>query len=221
MIDAEAQRARWRSELDQGLGEMRLALDNQRQGVLVAYLALLMKWNRAYNLTAVRDPVVAVSRQLLDSLAVLPLLSGTRMLDLGSGAGLPGIPVAIARPDVHVTLLDANSKKCRFMEQAKLELQLANISVVCARVERFQPDCAFDLILSRAFAALPEIFRLASHLLKAEGGMLALKGKVPHQELVRLADQGVRSKVFPLKVAGTEGSRTAVRLWRDREGESE
>lgn len=210
MIDADAQRARWRKALEQGLAAMRIDLEADRQRLLVDYLTLLMKWNRAYNLTAVRDPEAAVSRQLLDSLAVLPLLTGTQMLDLGSGPGLPGIPLAVARPDIHVTLLDANSKKCRFMDQAKLELVIPNITVVCSRVEHYRPAGAFDLILSRAFAALPEIFTLASHLLSPGGGMLALKGKVPHAEIAQLAHQGVRSAIHPLQVAGTDGVRHAI-----------
>ena len=202
----------WQRQLAAGLEAMRLQLEQAQRQTLLDYLALLAKWNRAYNLTAVRNPAEAVSRQLLDSLVVLPLLTGSRILDLGSGAGLPGIPLAIARPDIRVTLLDANRKKCRFMEQAKLELAIPNIEVVCVRVEHYRPEAGFELILSRAFASLPDMVAQASRLLVPDGAMLALKGKLPRAEISQLEQRGMGLQIHRLRVPGTDGERHAIRL---------
>lgn len=211
-MESAALGERWQQQLAAGLERMELHLEADQRQTLVAYLTLLMKWNRAYNLTAVRDPQAVVSRQLLDSLAVLPLLTGRRMLDLGSGPGLPGVPLAVARPDIEMTLLDANSKKCRFLQQVKLELAIANVEIVCARVEHYRPRRPFELVVSRAFAGLREMYASASALLAPKGTMLALKGKLPRAELAELNRLGMQPEVYPLVIPGNDGARHAIRI---------
>jgi 16S rRNA (guanine527-N7)-methyltransferase len=188
---------------------MGVELDEVRQQRLLEYLELLFKWNRIFNLTAVRDPAIAVSRQLLDSLAVLPLVRGRRLLDVGSGAGLLGIPLAIARPGWQLVLLDSNSKKTRFLNQVKLELGLENMAVVHDRVERYQGPGGFDTITSRAFSALPPLIELSRHLRAPDGRWVALKGRVPKDEIKTL-DSGLAVEVVPLRVPGEKGERHAV-----------
>lgn len=178
---------------------------------LLDYLALLQKWNRTFNLTAIRDPDVMVSRQLLDSLSIHDLLKGERVLDVGSGAGLPGIPLAILNPGRVFTLLDTSSKKTRFLNQVRLELALNNMQVVQSRVEQYQPVQLFDNITSRAFAALPEMLCLTRHLLAPEGYWLAMKGAVPTDELSALGSE-YHFDTHPLKVPGEAGKRHAVLL---------
>ena len=201
----------WQEQLDAGLEAMGIGLPPSRRRLLLDYLSLLFKWNRAFNLTAVRDPNVAVSRQLLDSLSILPLVQGERLLDLGSGAGLPGLPLALARPDWKVTVLDSNAKKARFLRQAKLELGLKNVEVVQARVERYQREPGFDTITSRAFATLAELVTLSRHLLAPGGLWLAMKGRLPQGELAALP-LDLSTEVVPLRVPGEKGQRHAVLL---------
>ena len=196
----------WPEQLASGLAQMGLELGEEQQERLLAYLQLLHKWNRAFNLTAVRDPAIAVSRQLLDSLSVLPLVRGPRVLDLGSGAGLPGIPLAIARPDWQLTLLDANGKKTRFLDQVRLELGLENVEVVHGRAEEYQAGELFQTVVTRAFAALPRMVELSRHLLASEGRWVAMKGRVPRDEIEALGD-GFSVQVVPLEVPGEGGAR--------------
>ena len=169
--------------LDRGLGEMALALPAGARERLLDYVALLVKWNRTYNLTAIRDPLAMVPHHLLDSLAVLPHLplaaAGGRIADAGSGAGLPGIALAIARPGWRVALAEAKQKKCAFLRQAAIELALANVEVHEGRVESWRPATLFDVVISRAFAALEEFIATCRHLI-APGGMLAaMRGAAP------------------------------------------
>src|SRR5688572_10076273 len=138
--------------LHDGLAKLRLELREHDSKRLLIYLALLQKWNQTYNLTAVREPEKMVSHHLLDSLSVLPHLNGSRVVDVGSGAGLPGIPLAIARPEWQVTLLDSNHKKASFLRQVVMELMLTNVAVHCGRVEELPSASGFDLVISRAFA---------------------------------------------------------------------
>jgi 16S rRNA (guanine527-N7)-methyltransferase len=169
--------------LDRGLGEMALTLPGGARERLLEYVALLVKWNRTYNLTAIRDPLAMVAHHLLDSLAVLPHLPlaearGT-LADAGSGPGLPGIPLAIARPGWSIALAESNQKKCAFLRQALIELELANIAVHEGRVEAWRPEPLFDVVISRAFAALEEFIATCRHLV-APGGMLAaMRGAPP------------------------------------------
>jgi 16S rRNA (guanine527-N7)-methyltransferase len=198
-------------ELAAGIAQMGLDVTAQQQEKLLEYLALLHKWNKVYNLTAIREPEQMVSNHLLDSLAVLPYLWPRRWLDVGSGGGLPGIVLAVMRPEWSFTLLDSNSKKTGFVQQAAIELGLRNVDVRCERVERWQPEQKFDGIISRAFAEAAEFVELTRHLL-AEGGRWAAMKGVPEQELVRLPEGIKVEKVVTLHVPKLEAARSLVVL---------
>ena len=168
--------------LDRGLGELALDLPGGARERLLDYMALLVKWNRTYNLTAIRDPLAMVGHHLLDSLAVLPhlpLAAAGRIADAGSGAGLPGIPLAIARPDWHVALAEANQKRAAFLRQAAIELRLSNVEVHEGRVEAWRPQPLFDAVISRAFAALADFIVACRHLLAPAGALAAMTGAAP------------------------------------------
>jgi len=199
-------------KLAEGLAAMRLALPADAQEKLLAYLDLLAKWNRTYNLTAVRDPEDMVARHLLDSLAVLPFVHGRSLADLGSGAGLPGIPLAIARPDVAVTLVESNGKKARFLREAIRSLPLASVTVAQARVQDMTG--AFDTVTARAFASLPDMLAWGGHLLAASGRWLALKGHADPAELAAVPREFRVLAVHALEVPGTDGERCVVELAR-------
>jgi 16S rRNA (guanine527-N7)-methyltransferase len=178
-----------RALLDAGLAAMggeSAALDAASRDTLVEYIGLLTRWNRAFNLTAVRDPRAMVPRHLLDSLAVLPWVTRGPVLDLGTGAGLPGIPLAVVRPGLAFTLLDSNGKKTRFVRQAVLELGLANVEVVQSRLEAYRPPHKFATIVARALAALPQLIAGARPLAGADGRLLALKGVLSGDERAAL-----------------------------------
>jgi 16S rRNA (guanine527-N7)-methyltransferase len=172
--------------LRRGLLALALGLPDEAVERLERYLALLEKWNRVYNLTAIREPERMVTHHLLDSLAILPHVRGNRVLDVGSGAGLPGIPLAIARAELAVTLLDSNHKKAAFLQQAVADLRLANAAVVTARVESWPTEARFDTIVSRAFADLAEFVAASARLLAPGGAIAAMKGVHPHGELAGL-----------------------------------
>jgi 16S rRNA (guanine527-N7)-methyltransferase len=187
------------------------------QARLLAYMGLLDKWNRTHNLTAIREPERMITHHLLDSLAVLPHLpsrAGLRMIDIGSGGGLPGIPLAIVRPDWQVTLLDSNFKKATFLRQAAIELPLPNVEVVSARVEEYAPATSFDIAISRAFSDLAVFAGASGNLLAPDGRLVAMKGVYPHEEIAQLpAGIGVRSTPA-LKIPGVEGNRHLVIMGR-------
>ena len=196
-----------------GLGALGLDLSAVQQQQLLDYVLLIAKWNKVYNLTAVRDPEAMLTQHLLDSLAVLPHLGGaSRIIDIGSGAGLPGIPLAIARPECKMTLLDSVHKKATFQRQACLELGLANVEIVCERVEHFKPDVGFEVAISRAFSDLSEFARLSAHLLEKGGKLCAMKGIYPHEELGKLPQQFKLQEVIPLTVPGMDANRHLVIL---------
>jgi 16S rRNA (guanine527-N7)-methyltransferase len=198
------------SELERELAAPGLKLSDAQAATLYRYLDLLEKWNRVYNLTAIRERSRMVTHHLLDSLAVLPYLRGPRVLDVGSGAGLPGIPIAIAAPALQVTLLESNHKKSAFLIQAVGELRLANARVVTERVEAWQTEQRFDTIVSRAFAELGEFVSLAGRLLARDGMLAAMKGVHPFEEIERLP-QGFRmQQVVPLHVPGLDAERHLV-----------
>jgi 16S rRNA (guanine527-N7)-methyltransferase len=197
-------------ELGRATAALGLALADTQVATLERYLDLLEKWNRVYNLTAIRERSRMVTHHLLDSLAVLPHVRGPRVLDVGSGAGLPGIPLAVAGPALHVTLLESNHKKSAFLTQAVAELQLANVQVVTERVESWQPEARFDTIVSRAFAELGEFASLAGRLLAPQGVLAAMKGVHPFEEIERLP-QGYRvQQVVRLRVPGLDAERHLV-----------
>lgn len=201
-----------------GLVAIGLALDDVAVGRLLDYLALLARWNRAYNLTAVRDPAEMVPRHLLDSLVALPWVTAPAIADLGTGPGLPGIPLAIARPDWAITLLDSNLKKTAFVTQAIGELQLANAQVSRERVESWQSDQRFGVVISRAFADLADFVRLAGHLVAPEGRLVAMKGLHPFEEIAQLPASFRVDAVIRLEVPGLEGERHLVILARSEAG---
>ena len=195
-------------------GGRRLGIQLPPEGVarLVAYLTLLERWNRAYNLTAVRDPEAMVVRHVLDSLSILPWLEGPRVLDVGSGAGLPGIPLAIARPEQGICLLDSNGKRTRFLTQVAAELRLGNVAVVRGRVEDYRPEILFDSVVSRAFSTLADMVGDAGRLCAPEGRLLAMKGVFPDDELARLPPGFVVVGVYPLRVPSLDAERHLVHL---------
>ena len=202
-----------RDELRAGLRA--LALDGALASPLLAYLSLLARWNRTYNLTAVRDPRAMVARHLLDSLAmhraVAPLAArGGSLADLGTGPGLPGIPLAIAFPALQVALVESNGKKARFLREAVRTLGLANARVVEARIEAVDADGTFDAITARALATLPRILELGGHLLAPEGRLLAMKGVVPGDEIAAMPPGWRVERIEPLEVPGQEGERHLV-----------
>ena len=163
--------------LQQGLEKLGLKITQQTQQQLLAYLQLMLKWNRAYNLTAIRDLDSMVIRHLLDSLSILPYIDQSPVLDVGTGAGLPGIPLALCLPDTRFVLLDSNGKKTRFLTQVKIELGLENVEVIHSRIEQYQPGIYFPLITCRAFAALNTVLDLTKHLVTSGSRVLAMKGR--------------------------------------------
>jgi 16S rRNA (guanine527-N7)-methyltransferase len=197
-------------ELARELAVPGLALTGAQTAALDRYLDLLEKWNRVYNLTAIRDRSRMVTHHLLDSLAALPHLRGPHILDVGSGAGLPGIPIAVAGPSLRVTLLESNHKKSAFLTQAVAELQLANAAVVTERVEAWQTDQRFDTIVSRAFAELGEFVTLSGRLLAPGGILAAMKGVHPFEEIERLPQGFAVQQVIPLHVPGLDAERHLV-----------
>jgi 16S rRNA (guanine527-N7)-methyltransferase len=156
---------------------MSISLPKDSVETLIEFLRMMVKWNRVYNLSAIKEPDQMVLLHLLDSLSVLPFISGARCIDVGTGAGLPGIPLAIAKPDMHFALLDSNSKKTRFIQQVCIELGLANVTTLHDRVEEYQPEQKFDTVTARAFTALPDLLSITRHLLVTGGKLLAMKSK--------------------------------------------
>jgi 16S rRNA (guanine527-N7)-methyltransferase len=197
------------TSLDAGLMEMALDLPVQAKAALLAYLSLLLKWNKTYNLTAIHEPERMMTHHILDSLALTPHIEPGRLLDVGSGAGLPGIPLAIARPDLQVTVMDASQKKCGFMQQAVIELKLSNANVVHARVEAYQTPKKFNQIISRAFSELSDFVRLSEHLLAPGGHWLAMKGILPQAEIAQLKAAHVL-RALPLWVPGLDAERSLI-----------
>ena len=200
------------AQLDAGLAGLELDLPAAARTKLLAYLALLYKWNRTYSLTALRDEAKAVSHHLIDSLAILPFVPPGKLLDVGSGGGMPGIPLAIARPALAVTLLDSNSKKTAFLQQAAIELSLPNITVHCGRVEQYHPASGFAAITSRAFAELADFTGRSAHLLAPDGLWLAMKGVYPHEEIARLPASTRVDAVHRLQLPGLGDERHLVVL---------
>jgi len=194
--------------LEEGLAILGLDVAGPSVRKLLAHAALIEKWNRVYNLTAIRDRDKIVSHHLLDSLAVLPHIEAARCADVGSGAGFPGIPLAIARPDWEMVLVESNQKKATFLRQAAIELDLPNVSVFADRVESLEGS--FDLVISRAFSETGEFVRLSRHLVGRGGHLAAMKGQYPEQELSHLPFGVEVEKVIPLDVPGLEGARHLV-----------
>ena len=202
-----------RDALAAGLRTLNLDVGREAEAKLAAYLALLEKWNRTHNLTAIVDRQQMVSHHLLDSLAVLPYLpetAGLRIIDVGSGGGLPGIPLAICRPDWLVTLIDSSRKKTAFLQQAAIELPLRNVQVVAGRVELYRPAVVFDFAISRAYSTLATFVEHAGHLVERSGRLLAMKGVNPRQEIDALPSAARVVEATRLHVPGVEAERHLV-----------
>jgi 16S rRNA (guanine527-N7)-methyltransferase len=209
--------ADWPRELERGLADLDLALSAGQREALIGYLALLARWNRTYNLSAVRDPQLMVRRHLLDSLAILRWVDRGPVLDIGTGAGLPGVPLAIARPALNFSLLDSNSKKTRFVQQAIGELGLTNVEVIRSRVERLDRPGHYALNTSRAFASLAAMVAGSERLLARGGRWLAMKGADPQAEIAALPS-GLSAEVLPLQVPDEHAARHLVIIRRDGNG---
>ena len=199
-------------KLEAGIGQLGLDLSPESREKLLGYLELLQKWNRVYNLTAVRQPEQMVSHHLLDSLAALPHLQGTNWLDVGCGAGIPGLVLAIARPQWRFTMLDSNSKKTGFVQQAAIDLKLGNVSVHCARVESWYVEEKFDGIISRAFATIADFTAATRHLLAGGGRWVAMKGEPEQDELQQLPEGIEIEQLIPLSVPELDAARCLVVL---------
>ncbi|WP_435213325.1 16S rRNA (guanine(527)-N(7))-methyltransferase RsmG [Luminiphilus sp. nBUS_16] len=199
-------------QLGRELAQLDLVLSLDQQADLVTYIELMCRWNRAYNLTAVRDPIAMVTRHLSDSLAIASLIPTATVLDVGTGPGLPGIPLAIALPGQNFHLLDANGKKTRFLFQVKSQLHLTNIEIKETRVENFQVEQGYDCVVSRAFASLGLMVKSCRHLLSKQGRILAMKSASVHTELEEIADVAELIALKEIKVPGLEETRYVVEL---------
>lgn len=200
------------TQLQRGCAQLGIDVSSDQHAQLLEYLELLGKWNKTYNLTAVRDASQMVTRHLLDSLAIAPYVSGQRGIDVGTGAGLPGIPLAILFPEREFHLLDSNGKKTRFLFQVKTALRLDNMEVHQARVESFQSAERFDTVFSRAFASLADMLSGCRHLLAPQGSCLAMKGAHPTEELAALVNEGANTTVHPITVPGLGEQRNLVEI---------
>ncbi len=195
--------------LNEGLNALDLLVTQAQQKKLIAFIALIEKWNKAYNLTAIRNPEQMVRLHLLDSLAIANYIQGPKVLDIGTGAGLPGIPLALIYPDYSFVLLDSNSKKTRFVQQAVIELGLKNVTVWHGRIEHYQPTIYFNSIVSRAFSSVQSFVSVASERLSSGGVLLAMKGRHPDKELQQIDND---FSVIPIMVPGVDAERCLVQL---------
>jgi 16S rRNA (guanine527-N7)-methyltransferase len=201
------------ASIESGLERMGLQVPVGEAARMAAHLELVAKWNRVHNLTAVRETDQMVVLHVLDSLSLLPYLGrANSLLDVGTGAGFPGIPVALARPDIEVTLLDSSRKKCTFLEQAKAELGLANVTVACERVESWRPERGYDAVASRAFAELSDFVTQARHLVAPGGRLLAMKGVYPFEEIARVPASHRVAEVVELSVPSLDAKRHLILL---------
>jgi 16S rRNA (guanine527-N7)-methyltransferase len=200
------------SHLEEGLKMLNIKATPQQIALLIQYLTLLEKWNKVYNLTAIRDPQEMLVKHLLDSLATVPYITGQRWIDVGTGGGLPGIPLAIMFPEKQVDLLDSNSKKTRFLTQAKVELGLKNVHVIHERVENHQPITLYDGIISRAFASMDDMLHWTNHLLKEGGAWWAMKGQREFEDLTALPGEVRVQEVIELSVPGLDAERMLLKV---------
>jgi 16S rRNA (guanine527-N7)-methyltransferase len=200
------------NKLSRLLAETGISLSDHQQQQLVAYVELLHKWNKAYNLTSVRDPNEMLVRHILDSIIVAPYLQGTRFIDVGTGPGLPGIPLAIVLPQAQFTLLDSLGKRVRFLRQVQHELKLENVTPVQSRVEEFPSEPPFDGVISRAFASLTDMVSWCHHLPGDQGRFYALKGLVPEDEIAQLPAEFEVEEIVKLTVPQLDGERHLVKI---------
>jgi 16S rRNA (guanine527-N7)-methyltransferase len=197
-----------RTILQQGLDTLELPYQLEHLDQLTTFIDLIFKWNRVFNLTAIRDPLEMARLHILDSLVVLPYLHGQRVGDIGTGAGLPGIPLAILQPEVQFSLVDSNAKKTRFVQQAVIQLGLNNVQIYHSRVEELTVKQPFSTLMMRAFASLPDILKLTHHLTDKHTRILAMKGQIPELPL----DCAYQVEVVPLKVPGMDVERCLIQI---------
>jgi 16S rRNA (guanine527-N7)-methyltransferase len=198
-----------RNILVNGMAALNLNVTDDQVDQLLGFIKLIEKWNKAYNLTAIRNREEMARLHILDSLAIIPHIEGKRIIDIGTGAGLPGIPLAICLPGINFMLLDSNAKKTRFVQQVVLELKLKNVEVLHSRAEDYHPKQAYDAVLTRAFASLPDIVKLTAHLLGKNGVLLAMKGQNLDAELAEIT---AKKSVISVNVPGTDVERCLVRI---------
>jgi 16S rRNA (guanine527-N7)-methyltransferase len=200
------------AQLEKGIAELGIECSPHQVEQLLDYVGLLVSWNSAYNLTAIREPEQMIALHILDSLAILPYVTGHHLIDVGTGPGLPGIPLAIMCPDKTFKLLDSNGKKTRFLFHARCQLKLQNLTEKQSRVEQFIPEQPYDTVLSRAFTSVAEMVDKCNHLLSSEGRFLAMKGKFPQSELSLLEKDYKVDASHRLKVPGVEGERHLIEI---------
>ncbi|WP_226643908.1 16S rRNA (guanine(527)-N(7))-methyltransferase RsmG [Microbulbifer variabilis] len=206
----------YRPRLLEAAAQMSVALSERQQDQLLEYLALFARWNSAYNLSAIRDPEQMLERHIIDSLSVVNLCGEGSLIDVGSGGGLPGIPLAIVHPGRSITLLDSNGKKTRFLFQVASSLPLPNVTVINERVEAFVPEQPFAGVVSRAFASIEDMVNGSEHMLAPTGRFYAMKGKLPEDELSALP-KGIKvEQVHRLSVPGCDGERHMIQLCRTK-----
>lgn len=198
--------------LQEGVGRMKLQITPPVQSRLLAYVSLLVKWNQVFNLTAIHDPQQMVIRHLLDSLSLVPYISGPRLVDVGTGAGLPGIPLALVFPEYEITLLDSQAKKVRFVTQVAADLGINNVVIAHTRVHDYHPQQMFDTVISRAFATLVEFAGATQHLCREGGCLLAMKGRLPQNELDEIHKTDRNVDIIPVHVPGLDAQRHIVRM---------
>lgn len=201
-------------ELEQGIDKLGLDIPSATVDRLLQYLELIQKWNRVYNLTALKDSGQMLSHHILDSLSIIPYVKGNTILDIGSGAGLPGIPLSLVFTERHIVMLDGNAKKTRFIQQAITELGLKNAESVHSRVEDYTASEGFDTVVSRAFSSLSDFVRMALPLMKDSGQLLAMKGRYPAQELEDLPTEIRTEAVHRLEVPLLDSERHLVQMAR-------
>jgi len=201
LIDSSL-RAEFENSINEAGSKIGIDISLKQNELLIQYLELLIKWNKAYNLTAIRDPEEMFIKHIVDSLSIAPFIKGESILDVGTGPGLPGIPMAIMFPSKHFSLLDSNGKKTRFLIQAKMSLKLSNIEVFNVRVENLPNDKLFDQIMSRAFTALDNMVHLCKHLLTENGDFLARKGLRPKDEIEMVDSQFGIESIITFTVPG-------------------
>lgn len=206
-----------RARLDAGAEQLGLSLSEEQATKLVRYVELMNKWNKAYNLTSVRSPEQMMTRHIVDSLAILPFISGKRIIDVGTGPGLPGMPLAIMMPQSEFTLLDSLGKRVRFMKQCVHELNLSNVTPVQSRVEAFDPGPGFDIVLSRAFASLKDMLHWCAHLVDSSGTFMALKGQYPHDEIAQVSSHFHIEEVHSLAVPGLDEERHLIAVKKSKQ----
>ncbi len=208
-----------KQQLEVGVSALGLTLSEKQLAQLQTYVELLMRWNKVYNITAIRDVKQILPLHLFDSLAVTPFLQGSRCLDVGSGGGLPGIPLAIMCPEQAFVLLDTVGKKTRFMQQAVIQIALPHVSIVQSRVESWSPETAFDAIISRAFASLHDFVALSARHLKPDGRLYAMKGRYPAEELTQLPAGFQVIAEHKLEVPQLDAERFLIEITRENNHE--